>query len=436
MGAGIVGAAIARVLARAGCDVVVVDRGGTAGGTSASGEGNILVSDKGPGAELQLTWRTLAAWDRVREELRDELPAGFPDLEFDHKGGLVVATTPQGAEDLLAFVRTQRAVGVRAENVDDAHELEPDLTPGLTAAVFYPEDAQVQPVVATEALLAAARRYGARVRQQVEVTGPLLAGGQPAQGAGEQRRLIGVRTTAGDLFADAVVVAAGPWSAEVAGRLGVALPVRPRRGTVLVTSRMPVRVRHKVYDADYVGAVGSGSADLQVSSVVESTAAGTVLIGSSRERRGFDDRIEARVLAALASKALLLFPFLADAQVIRAYGGFRPYVPDHLPIIGADPRLPGLWHATGHEGAGIGLSLATADLLHDLILAPEKADPLTDAFRPDRPGLVQGGPAGPGLVQGGPAGSGLVQEGPDGPGLIQGGPDRPGPVQGRREGAA
>jgi glycine/D-amino acid oxidase-like deaminating enzyme len=315
----------------------------------------------------------------VLGELPDELPRGFPSLEFDRKGGLVVATTQAGAATLLEFAQAQRAAGVRAEPVDaaQAHDLEPDLTPDIAAAVFYPDDAQVQPVVATEALLAAARGHGARIRQRVEVTAPLLAGG----------RLTGVRTTAGEVRADDVVVAAGPWSADVARRLGVNLPVRPRRGTVLVTSRMPARVRHKVYDADYVAAVGSGSADLQVSSVVESTAAGTVLIGSSRERRGFDERIESRVLAALAAKALRLFPFLAAAQVMRAYGGFRPYVPDHLPIIGPDPRVPGLWHATGHEGAGIGLSLATADLLSDLLLAPAKADPLAGDFRVDRPSL-------------------------------------------------
>ncbi|SDS90078.1 NAD(P)/FAD-dependent oxidoreductase [Actinoplanes derwentensis] len=375
VGAGIVGAAIARVLARAGCGVVVVDRGATAGGTSASGEGNILVSDKGPGAELRLTQRSLTAWDRVREELRDELPAGFPDLELDHKGGLVVATTGTGATALLEFAGTQRGAGVTAEVVDDvrAHDLEPDLTRDLTAAVFYPQDAQIQPVIATEALLAAARRHGAEVRQQVEVTGGIVTGG----------RLTGVRTTGGPLHADLVIVAAGPWSGAVADRIGVTLPVRPRRGTVLVTARMPHRIHRKVYDADYVGAVGSGSADLQVSSVVESTAAGTVLIGSSRERRGFDDRIEARVLSVLAAKALLLFPFLADAQVMRAYGGFRPFVPDHLPIIGPDPRLPGLWHATGHEGAGIGLSLATADLMADLIF--ERVT--ENEFRLDRPAL-------------------------------------------------
>ncbi|MFI5937470.1 NAD(P)/FAD-dependent oxidoreductase [Actinoplanes sp. NPDC051494] len=378
VGAGIVGAATARALARAGCAVTVVDRGATAGGTSSGGEGNLLVSDKEPGAELRLAQRSLTAWATIEDELRDELPAGFPDLELERKGGLVVATTGAGAQALLAFAGTQRAAGVRAETIDGAraHELEPDLTPDSTAAVYYPEDLQVQPVAATEALLAAARRHGARVVQGVEVTGPLLVSG----------RLGGVRAGGGTFEADAVVVAAGPWSGVVAERLGVPLPVRPRRGTVLVTSRMPRRIRHKVYDADYVGAVGSGSADLQVSSVVESTAGGTVLIGSSRERRGFDERIEVRVLTTLAAKALLLFPFLADVQVMRAYGGFRPFVPDHLPVIGADPRLPGLWHATGHEGAGIGLSLSTAEILRDLMLDGGPGG--DNEFRLDRPTLL------------------------------------------------
>ncbi|WP_246037291.1 NAD(P)/FAD-dependent oxidoreductase [Saccharothrix texasensis] len=378
VGAGIVGAAIARALAREGCAVTVVDRGPAAGGTSAGGEGNLLVSDKEPGAELRLAQRSLASWLRIEDELRDELPEGFPGLELERKGGLVVATTEAGAAALEGFADAQRAAGVRAEPVDDARvrELEPDLTPHRTAAVLYLEDMQVQPVIATEALLAAARRHGALVRPGVEVTGPVLGRGG----------LVGVDTTDGVLLADAVVLAAGPWSGAVAERLGVVLPVAPRRGTVLVTSRMPRRVGHKVYDADYVGAVGSGAADLQVSSVVESTAAGTVLIGSSRERRGFDERIEARVLAALAAKALLLFPFLADVQVMRAYGGFRPFVPDHLPVIGPDHRLPGLWHATGHEGAGIGLSLATAEILRDQVLHGE--DPSAAEFRLDRPTLL------------------------------------------------
>jgi D-hydroxyproline dehydrogenase subunit beta len=379
VGAGVVGAAVARELTLAGASVTVLDRAASAGGTSSAGEGNLLVSDKGPGPELQLAQRSLTLWSDLAAALPAELGPRFPGVEYEAKGGLVVATTAAGAPALLAFAERQRSAGVSAIPVDaaTAAALEPDLTRDLTAAVHYPQDAQVQPAVATEALLASARRNGATVRQGVEVLGPLRAGD----------RLTGLRTTAGELAADHVVVAAGPWSGEVARRLGVVLPVRPRRGTILVTTRMPQRIRHKVYDADYVGAVGSNDAALQTSSVVESTAAGTVLIGSSRERRGFDGRIEARVLAALAAKALALFPFLAGVAVMRAYGGFRPFVPDHLPVIGPDPRLPGLWHATGHEGAGIVLSTATAELLGDLMTGRTPRVPAA-AFAVDRPTLA------------------------------------------------
>ncbi|MFJ8788630.1 NAD(P)/FAD-dependent oxidoreductase [Streptomyces sp. NPDC102462] len=367
VGAGIVGAAVARRLALGGFRVTVLDRGATAGGTSSSGEGNILVSDKGPGAELDLAVLSGRRWSGLAAELSAELGPGFPDLEFEAKGGLVVATTATGADALVAFASAQRGAGVDARPVSaaEAAELEPDLTPHVAAAVLYPEDAQVQPAVATEALLASARRHGAQVRQGVTVVGGIVSKG----------RIVGVQTTAGTFAAEHMVVAAGPWSGEVAGSLGVRLPVLPRRGTVLVTARMPRRIRHKVYDADYVGAVESGSAALQTSSVVESTAAGTVLIGSSRERRGFDERIEAAVVGELAGKAMLLFPFLAGVPVMRAYGGFRPYVPDHLPVIGPDPRLPGLWHATGHEGAGIGLAPGTADLLAALMTGAEPEIP-------------------------------------------------------------
>ncbi|RLV56920.1 FAD-binding oxidoreductase [Aeromicrobium phragmitis] len=380
IGAGITGAACARLLARAGYDVTVVERGAVAGGTSASCEGNLLVSDKTPGPELDLAVDASVRWPLVARELHDELGPGFPSIEFEPKGGLVVSMTPEGAEPLRAFAASQRAVGIHAREIatDDALELEPHLSREITAAVHYPQDAQVQPVVAVEALLASARRAGARVMTSTEVVGSLHdAGG----------RMAGVSTSRGDVHADLVVNAAGPWAGEVAGALGLSLPVLPRRGMVLVTTRMPHRVFRKVYDADYVGATQSGDADLQTSTVVESTAAGTVLIGSSRQRVGFDDRLDVDVIREIATKSLRLFPFLEDMQVLRTYGGFRPYMPDHLPVIGADPRVPGLYHVTGHEGAGIGLSVSSAEIL--LALMNGTTPPLDPApFAIDRPTLT------------------------------------------------
>ncbi|WP_410617409.1 NAD(P)/FAD-dependent oxidoreductase [Amycolatopsis sp. lyj-109] len=378
IGAGIVGAACARELAMAGFDVLVLERGRPAGGTTSHGEGNLLVSDKGPGAELALAQLSARLWPQVLAEIADADPRAAAATEFDPKGGIVVATTEAGAAALLAFAEAQAAAGVRIERLDaaDVAAAEPALTRELTAAVRYPEDAQVQPAAAALALLGSALRHGARLRTGAEVTGARTWGG----------RITGVHVAGELIEADVVVNAAGPWAGELSARLEAPIAVRPRRGEVLVTTPMPGVVRHKVYDADYVGAVGTGSGELQTSAVVESTWGGTVLIGSSRRRVGFDDTIRPDVLGAIAAKAVRLFPALADAAVMRAYGGFRPYVDDHLPVLGEDFRLGNLWHATGHEGAGIGLSVGTARLLRELLTGAPPSMPVEE-FRVARPAV-------------------------------------------------
>ncbi|WP_181774349.1 NAD(P)/FAD-dependent oxidoreductase [Amycolatopsis pittospori] len=377
LGAGIIGAACARELSLAGFDVVVVDRGRPAGGTTSHGEGNVLVSDKGPGAELELARLSVRLWPQVVAEIADEDARTASAIEYDPKGGIVVATTEDGARALTAFAGTQ--LGVRAEplSLKELMTAEPALTRDVTAAFHYPEDAQVQPAGAALALLTSALRHGARLRADTEVVGASVHSG----------RITGVRVPGEVIEADVVVNAAGPWAGQVSALLGAPIAVRPRRGEVLVTTPMPGVVRHKVYDADYVGAVGADSGDLQTSAVVESTWGGTVLIGSSRRRVGFDDTIRPGVLGAIAAKALRLFPALADAAIMRAYGGFRPYVDDHLPVLGEDPRLGNLWHATGHEGAGIGLSVGTARLLRELLTGAETAMPV-DEFTVDRPAVL------------------------------------------------
>ncbi|MFI8852425.1 NAD(P)/FAD-dependent oxidoreductase [Streptomyces sp. NPDC053499] len=382
LGAGIVGAACARELALAGLEVTVLDRGGPGAATTSHGEGNVLLSDKAPGPELRLAQLSRRLWPEVLSAIADRSPTAarrVEAVEWHAKGGIVVATTEEGAHGLTEFAAAQREVQVRAEalTTEALRAAEPFVTPAHTAAVHYPEDAQVQPAGAAAALLTDALAAGAALRTGEEVLAGVVRAG----------RLTGVRTPLGLVEADLFVNAAGPWSGALAARLGAPVAVEPRRGDVLVTTPLPPTVFHKVYDADYVGAVGSSEEELQTSAVVESTRAGSVLIGSSRRRVGFDDRLRPEVLSAVAAKALRLFPSLAGVPVMRAYGGFRPYVPDHLPVIGPDPRLAGLWHASGHEGAGIGLSVGTGRLLRNLVLdEPPEVD--THPFRVDRPAVL------------------------------------------------
>ena len=180
-----------------------------------------------------------------------------------------------------------------------------------------------------------------------------------------------------------MVNAAGTWAAEVAALAGSSVPVEPRRGFILVTEPLPRVVSHKVCSADYLANVPSDSADLQTSAVVEGTASGPVLVGASRERVGFDRETSYEVLGLLAQQAIRLFPVLAGVRVLRTYHGFRPYSPDHLPIIGPDDRVQGLFHACGHEGGGIGLAPATGLLVAQVLSGTTPALAL-DPFLPQR----------------------------------------------------
>lgn len=354
IGAGVVGAACAYYATRAGLSVTVLERGAVAGGTTSRGEGNLLISDKGPGPELDMALSSRRLWLELGAEL------GADRFELEEKGGLVVAATQPALCVLEDFGTSQRRLGVDVVAVpaDELKGQEPHLADDLPGGLLYSQDMQVQPVLAAATLLAAARSSGATVVTDAEVAAVEL------DGAG---RVAAVQTRCGRYSTASVVNAAGTWGGAVGKLFGAPVPVLPRRGFVLVTEPLPRIVRHKVYSADYVANVASQQADLEASAVVEGTRGGTVLIGASRERIGFDMRLSVEVVRRLAAQAVRLFPVLAGVRLLRVYGGFRPYCPDHLPVVGADLRVPGLFHACGHEGAGVGLAPATGEMISRLL---------------------------------------------------------------------
>ncbi|GAA1714688.1 NAD(P)/FAD-dependent oxidoreductase [Fodinicola feengrottensis] len=371
IGAGVVGAACAYACTAAGLTVTVVDRGAIAGGTTSAGEGNILVSDKEPGPELDLALLSSRLWQDISADLDARC------LEYESKGGVVVAGSAATATGLRALTAGQRAVGVDAVDLDqdELFQLEPNISRDVVGGALYRQDAQVHPMLATVHLLRRARQAGAVVRTGTTVVAFL----RDRQGA-----VIGVKTDPADEFyARWVINAAGTWAGQVAELAGAPVPVLPRRGFVLVTEPLPRVVRHKVYTAEYLANVASDDAGLETSVVVEGTKSGTVLIGASRERVGFDRTFSLPVLRRLATQAIGVFPFLEKVSLLRSYLGFRPYCPDHLPVIGPDPRVPGLVHACGHEGAGIGLAAATGHVIAQLLTDQRPAVDLTP-LRPHR----------------------------------------------------
>jgi glycine/D-amino acid oxidase-like deaminating enzyme len=364
VGAGIVGCATAYELARRGVSVHLVDSGEVSGGTTGLGEGNVLCCDKRPGAELGLAQLGLALYDELEELLGDE--AGIR-----RKGALVVHTGAASWESEAERIEALRAAGTECELLDPQELLaaEPELRGELLGGSSFPRDLQCAPRAIARGLARAAQGLGASV--------------EPGRAA-EAVSVEGGRVTGVDgIAADAVVIAAGAWSAPLARSAGLELPIEPRKGQLVRLERRPEFLRHKVIDGSYMSAVESEDAGLAVSTVVETTLDGHVLVGSSRERRGFDLAVEPAVTEALLASAVRIAPGIGALHIDSAWAGLRPWLPGGLPAIGRSGAAEGLWVATGHEGAGVAHGPITGRLVAQAICGEPTALELAP-FSPDR----------------------------------------------------
>jgi glycine oxidase len=263
---------------------------------------------------------------------------------YRRDGMLVANRTAEEEAAAGTAAAWQVALGLRSEilTAGDARTLHAGISREISSWQWLPDEAQVDAQRLAVAIGPAAQAVGVAVRNGQTVTAVLTAAG----------RVAGVRTAAGDvLSADCVVLAAGAWSASIAG-LPRHLPVAPVRGQIL-------RLRPQVMP-------GWPLVATHTAHYLVPRENGTVLVGSTMESDGFDDSVtdEARLL--LATDAAALVPALADAPVVERWAGLRPLTPDRWPIVGPEPELPGLYYATGHGRNGILLGPLTGRVTADL----------------------------------------------------------------------
>lgn len=178
----------------------------------------------------------------------------------------------------------------------------------------------------------------------------------------EDGRVAGVYCAGETLRADATVLASGAWSGDFLTGLGLALPVEPVKGQMLLYKTDPDWLRSVVLCG---GRYAIPRRD------------GHILIGSTLEREGFDKTTTEVALNSLRTSAAQLLPALAEQQPIRQWAGLRPGSPEGIPYIGEVPDYPGLWLNTGHYRNGLVLAPASCRLLADLILSRQPIiDPL------------------------------------------------------------
>lgn len=362
IGGGIVGCACAYYLAREGIKVCLLEKGTIASGTSRAGQSHIVLWEE-PDINLKLE----KASRLLYEALAEELPF---DIEYRRTGSLALV---ENVADWEPFERTVRFVQARGLDCHlltsaDLTRMEPNLARDLAGGAYFPEDAQVNPILTTLALAQAAKKMGAEIRPFTEVTGIELSG---------ERKVTAVNTTAGRIPTAMVVNAAGVWSAAIGKMVGLDIPVIPRRGHIIVTEPVPDDLINCkiILAAGYMQTLGATSG-VAMSANIQQTQSGNLLLGSSRDFGGFDRTVKPEVIRAQLVRNLRFLPALANIHVIRTYAGLRPYSPDLVPIISTGDGVQGFYIATGHEGAGITMAPITGKLISEMITGKAPAVPL------------------------------------------------------------
>jgi D-hydroxyproline dehydrogenase subunit beta len=359
VGSGIVGSFTAYYLQRTGCHVLVVDRNGLAAGTSRASDGNLLISDKGPGLLFELTRESLRLWHEAIHDLGNE-------CEFDVKGATIVTLDAGQCLALREHVASHRDWGIRAEfHLDGLRNIEPGLTPSACAVGWWPDDAQVQPMLACYSIARDLMGRGTEYRLYDELNDFKVT----ASGV-EAKFHSGETANAGH-----IVLCTGVWTAGLLASKGIRFPVVPRKGQICVLERGGVIVNSKLADFAYNKTVEDAdptTTKVQTAAIIEMTQSGTILCGSSREFAGFDVAVDRETLSRIMRECIAVVPALANLRVIRGYAGLRPFSPDGLPAIGSIDVHSRVLVATGHEGSGHGLAPITGALVAQLIT--EKTD--------------------------------------------------------------
>ena len=357
VGGGIVGFGIAMRLAQGGAEVTVFERSmpGTEASFAAGGILGAQAEADRPGPFLDLCVESRARFPAFAREV-EEL-AGV-DVGYLPSGVLEVASSERAHEALATRVRWQTQSGLAAELLSgaEARAMEPELSPELLGAAYFPDDHQVDNRKLMRGLMLACGALGVTVQLGHVQTVHL-----------EHGRATGVDVDGALQRGDAVVLAAGAWSGLIQG-WGLSGPhIRPARGQMLMFQTQRPLLRKIIYtERGYL----------------IPRADGRIIAGSTLEFTGFQKVVTAAGIARIVGQALLACPALEHAELIESWSGLRPYSDDRLPFLGAGPS-GGLFLATGHFRNGILLAPVTADLIADAVLGRRPTLSLAP-FRYDR----------------------------------------------------
>jgi glycine oxidase len=353
IGGGIIGCSIAYGLAVKGVRVTVLDKGALCAeaSTAAAGMLGAQVETHQPGPFYELCKASQRMYPEWANELQEI--SGI-SLQYIGKGILRVALTEEDEAELKS--RLPWMDGAEWLTAAQTCEIEPALSEAVRGGIYFAQDHQVHPLYVARALKSALLKLGSSIREWTPVLRLIIEG----------NRVVGVKTTDGDLYAEQIVLSAGAWSPSLLEPLAFKLPSFPVKGQCISVRTETSLISSTVF------AKGC---------YIVPRLDGTLTIGATQEEIGFNKKTSLSAVSLLHQKASAIVPSLSEVEFVSTWAGLRPGTPDGLPYIGQLSDAPGLTIATGHFRNGILLAPITGQLVTELLTG----QPLSIGLEPYSP---------------------------------------------------
>jgi len=352
IGGGVMGASIAFHLAEAGVnDVLLLEKAQLGSGSTCKAAGGVRAQFSDP-VNVALGLRGLDAFEDFSNRPGQE-------IDLHQVGYLFLLTDPGQVATYEQSVAMQNAMGVdsRMLSAAEAAELSPSIdTTDVLAAAFNARDGYCSPESVVLGYASGARRHGATVRTNVDVTGIDL----------DNDRIVAVRTSAGTVRTDTVICAAGAWSADIAAMAGLDLPVQPLRRQILITEPLAPEL------LDAFPETMPMTIDAQSTFYFHREGPG-ILLGMSYqpEQPGWHSDYSEEWLPDLFAAMERRCPALLEVGIAHRWVGNYEVTPDHNAIIGESSTVSRFLYACGFSGHGFLQGPAVGEVVRDLYLGNE-----------------------------------------------------------------